>query len=104
MEVCDKMKKNLVVGFIGLVLILNLIFIVSQSSGGFTLNTDNINSVMSGLVCASTPIACVEGKIVGVLKDEIINSIAKTDPKLANVITTMNQVKGFVNQGSQIVD
>lgn len=106
MEVCDIMNKNLIyILFISL-LFISLLFvnIIFAQSSGFTLDNANIGTIMSELVCASTPVACVEGKVVGLLKTATLEAIKKNNPELYNAISTMNQLKGFVDQGNAIIN
>jgi hypothetical protein len=106
---------------INLILILGIVFL----SVGFvsadiiaTIGMQGLEFVHPGLattvrsvMCAAGPwgvFGCVsqyvEGKIIGAVSGEVMQTLADVSPDAANAIVTYNQIKGYVDQGANIIN
>ncbi len=67
--------------------------------------------VVQAVMCVTNPaglIACaesyVEGKVIGQIYGEAFQQVAKLSPEAAKSISIYNQVKGYIDQGTSIVE
>ncbi|MBS3152304.1 hypothetical protein J4230_02740 [Candidatus Woesearchaeota archaeon] len=75
--------------------------------GGAELST-LVNTAVTAAGCFTSLALCVEGQITGKISGEIygkaLESIAKSSPDAAKAIITYQQVKGYAQQGAEIIN
>ena len=108
------MNKKILIVILGLILFSGIVsanIIATIGMKGLNFINPTAATVVRGILCATSPlgvIGCVEqyveGKIVGTITGEIFNTIAQVSPKAAKAILTYNQIKGYINQGTTILE
>lgn len=99
-----KMKKILV-SYIIFVLLVGIVSASAFSTigmQGLSFVSPEIAEVVNLAICVSSPILCLEGKIIGQVQGEVFQSIAEASPEAAKSIITYNQIKGYVDLGAEI--
>jgi hypothetical protein len=71
---------------------------------GLSMASPEVAELINVGVCVSNPIVCAEGKIVGQVYGEALQTLAEQSPEAAKAITTYNQVQGYIDQGAEIVE
>jgi len=98
-------KKNLIIIGIFTLLLIPLVYasaIASIGMQGLGMVNPEAEQIVSNLVCVSNPIGCAQGKVIGMVQSEALQSLAKQSPEIAQAVMTYNQIQGYVDAGAEI--
>ncbi len=71
---------------------------------GLSMASSEAAEAISLIICASNPIVCLEGKIIGAVQGEAMGLLADANPEAYNAVVTYNQIQGYVDLGSEITE
>ena len=106
------MKKVIVIliVFVLLISLVNANIISTIGMTGLSFVNPTAATIVSNVLCVTSPVGVVtcatqfvQGKIVGQVYGEALKQIAEVSPEVAKSITTYNQVKGYVDNGAEIL-
>jgi hypothetical protein len=69
---------------------------------GLSMASPEAGQIISNVVCVSNPVGCLEGKAIGMVQSEALQTLAEQSPEIAKAVTTYNQVKGYIDTGAEI--
>jgi len=101
------MKKIITISFVLMILLagsVNAGTLASISMQGLSFVSPETGEIVNGIVCVSNPISCAQGKIIGAIQGELLNTLAEASPEAAKAVSTFNQVKGYIDNGAEITD
>jgi len=101
------MKKRVVSIFVLVILLagnVNAGALATIGMQGLSFVSPETGQIVNGIVCVSNPILCVQGKIIGAIQGELLNTLAKVSPEAVRVISMYNQVKLYTDAGAEITE
>jgi hypothetical protein len=78
--------------------------IASIGMQGISFLSPELGEAINLAMCVTSVVSCVQGKIVGQVYGEALNTLAEISPEAAKVVTTYNQIQGYIDTGAEIVN
>ena len=109
-------KSNINVILVLGILILSVSFvsadiIATMGMQGLEFVHPGLATTVRTVMCVTSPagvVGCaanyIQGKIIGTVSGEVMQTIAEVSPDAVNAIATYNQIKGYVDQGANIIN
>jgi len=99
--------KKLVIYFLILVILVSSVYssvfaTISMKGLGF-VNPEAAEAVNT-VICASNPLMCAQGKVVGQITGEVFEEIQDANPEAAEAISTYNEIQGYIDTGAEIIN